>query len=305
LKLENVANKRILLSPLNWGMGHVARCISIIDKLLKQSNVIFIACNSDQQKIVEAYFKNKVEFIEHEGYPFRFSGNGNFGFDLFTRSPKLKKRLKKERLEVLEYCEKYTIDIVLSDHRYGFHSEKTTSIFITHQLNLPLKWYEKSIKFFHKRLIQGFDFIWVLDNDQNEFAGKLSLNKSFSKVEYIGIQSRFSLYEQIPKLIEQICIVSGPSPYDKQFLEERMNEEPISCIFIVPPHLENVIANSGRIYYLTSNWIEIDQIILKAKRIISRSGYSTVMDVYTLKAEATFYPTPGQMEQIYLNQLQE
>ncbi len=53
---SEVFSKNVLISPLNWGMGHVARCIPLISKLLEQSNLIYIACNESQREIFEFYF---------------------------------------------------------------------------------------------------------------------------------------------------------------------------------------------------------------------------------------------------------
>ena len=49
---------------------------------------------------------------------------------------------------------------------------------------------------------------------------------------------------------------------------------------------------------------ELQNAILGAERIIARSGYSTIMDLYTLGVleKAELIPTPGQPEQEYLAQ---
>jgi UDP-N-acetylglucosamine:LPS N-acetylglucosamine transferase len=45
---------------------------------------------------------------------------------------------------------------------------------------------------------------------------------------------------------------------------------------------------------------EMQQAILKSNIIISRSGYSTIMDLAILGKKAIFIATPGQTEQEYL-----
>jgi predicted glycosyltransferase len=42
-----------------------------------------------------------------------------------------------------------------------------------------------------------------------------------------------------------------------------------------------------------------------ADKIFARSGYSTIMDLFTLNclSKAVFFPTPGQTEQIYLSEI--
>ena len=48
---------------------------------------------------------------------------------------------------------------------------------------------------------------------------------------------------------------------------------------------------------------KLKQLILESEIIISRPGYSTVMDLVALNKRAIFIPTPGQTEQEYLSRL--
>ena len=93
---ETIKNKRIGFSVLNWGLGHVTRCVSLIEQLQRQSNSIFIFCNQEQKVIFSQYLK-EVEFIDHEGYPFQFRGKGNFKLDLFRSLFALYSYSKKDR----------------------------------------------------------------------------------------------------------------------------------------------------------------------------------------------------------------
>jgi len=45
---------------------------------------------------------------------------------------------------------------------------------------------------------------------------------------------------------------------------------------------------------------ELEETILRSKLVVSRSGYSSIMDLEALEAKAFFVPTPGQFEQEYL-----
>ena len=167
--------------------------IGLIDILLRNDNSVFIACSADQQAIFQQYFK-EVTFIDHDGYPFEFGGKGKFSIDLLKSFSALKKRQNEERIEVENYVDFFQIDIVISDHRYGFRSKKVKSIFLTHQLNLPVKWYERWVQKIHLAYLRAFDEIWVLDTEDSKYAGDLSRNNAGLKVQYIGILSRFGRY---------------------------------------------------------------------------------------------------------------
>lgn len=45
---------------------------------------------------------------------------------------------------------------------------------------------------------------------------------------------------------------------------------------------------------------DLETTINSSKLIISRSGYTTIMDLAKLNKRAIFIPTPGQYEQLYL-----
>jgi len=306
MRPETIRNKTILLSALNWGMGHVSRCISLIEQLQNQENTVIIACSDNQSVIFKSYFPT-IQTIHHEDYPFTFKGKGNFEKDLLSIYYKLFIRFKKEKSEVEQLFVDFNIDLVLSDHRYGFVTEKCPSIFITHQLNLPVKWYAKWIDYFHKSLIQKFNFVWVLDTPTSKFADELSRNFSVKNVEYIGIHSRFSLYPSTQKSIEKVVIISGPEPYAQQFFEEQLKiaaSQNEKTIIITPNKYNYTIPSTTAIEIVQSkDWKQLDSIILKAKKIISRAGYSTIMDIEFLSCESELTATPGQSEQSYLEEV--
>ena len=295
---SEIIEKRILISVLNWGMGHVSRSIGLIHQLKTQNNAIFIACSAEQKVVFEQYFGDVI-FIDHEGYPFKFGGKGNFALDLFKRVVSLKKRMKKEQIEVELMVNKYAIDIVLSDHRYGFNAPLVQSYFITHQFNLPVPWYQRNADRLHKKLMSKFDGVWIMDYSNSKLAGKLSQTKSSDRVHYIGPYTRFTLYEKnlLDVMQGMVLVASGPKVYAQQLVDEVYAANKESEISVI---CDEGIKVPKQFKKLTGNWREQDKEIVSAQKIISRSGYSTIMDIDFLKCEAEFIPTPGQAEQIYL-----
>ena len=295
---SEIIEKRILISVLNWGMGHVSRSIGLIHQLIQQGNLIHIACSENQQKVFEEYF-DTVSFIHHDDYPFEFGGKGSFGWDLTKRFSALQKRLVQERNEVKVLVQDYQIDVVISDHRYGFQSDKVHSVFITHQFNLPVKWYQFSANSIHRKLMSKFDSIWIMDDSDSRLAGKLSISKNESKVSYIGPYSRFMLYEisKFKKSASTVLIASGPQIYAQQLVEEVLSSVKNESLIVICEEGVLVPENCQKVI---GSWRTQDQTILSAQKIISRSGYSTIMDIDFLKCEAELIPTPGQAEQIYL-----
>lgn len=295
MRPEELSENRILISPLNWGFGHVSRSIGLIQQLLNQKNEVIIACDEDQEKVYREYFP-ELTYVFHEGYDFKFHGKGHFAKDLLFRWSSLRMRMLNETREVTKIAGDYKIDVVISDHRYGFYCKVRPSIFVTHQYNLPVKWYQAPIDIIHKRLMKKFREIWILDDEQRPLAGKLSLTMNARGVSYIGHYSRFSLYT-IPeeKTIEKVVIISGPKVYAQQLADEVVEKYPDALMIC-----DQTISLPKTVTRVSGSWRDQDAKILLAKKIISRSGYSTVMDAKLLNVDAEYIPTPGQAEQLYL-----
>lgn len=278
-------------------MGHVSRSIGLFQELEKNGNIIHIACNASQKNIFEEYFPS-FQYINHEGYPFSFKGKGNFEVDLIRCFPMLRKRMSREEDEVVTYLSENKIDLILSDHRYSFINDGVQSVFITHQLNLPVKWYASFVQKWHERLLKKFDAIWVMDFENNSLAGDLSKNDKGLNVNYIGPYSRFMFQnDDIGESGNTVLIASGPDIYAQQFIEERLpflNKDETLVI------AASSIETPNEWERVSSNWKEQDKIILNASKIISRCGYSTIMDLHFLQKPFEMYPTRGQAEQEYL-----
>ena len=297
--LPDVKNEKIIFAALNWGKGHVARSIGLIQQLLAQGNELIIAGDDSQLAIFKVYFP-LIEIIQIEPYPFEFSGNGNFSKDLIRSRKLLKKQLQKDR-DFLELAmSELNFTLVISDHRYGFYSKKCTSIFVTHQLNLALNWWSKPAQIIHEAYLKMFDNIWVMDDSLSSLAGKLSKSKNRKHVSYIGHFSRFmnnNIIRPIGKLDVVIC--NGPQPYDEHLFLRYKND--LDKIIICPDHLFQKYNRKNLVS--AKNWKVCDEVIMRATRIYAFCGYSTLMDLKFLTCDYQLIPTKGQTEQEYLFEL--
>ncbi len=298
MRITEISNTRVLYAALNWGMGHVSRSISIIRELLENKNEVIIAGSEAQKRIFEEYFP-ALTYVALKDYPFTFSGSGNFAFDLLRSGLKLNEHLKEERKLTEELVRIFNISLVLSDHRYGFCSGKVPSVFITHQLTLPVKWYQKRVNNLHCKLMQKFDAVWVVDREDSYFAGKLSRNTCGLNAHYIGPRSRFENCT-VSNEGYSLAIISGPTPYDQQLLELIQKQTDFHPVKVVGN--DNLKAASP-VSMQSGTWKDRDALICNADKLISRSGYSTIMDAYFLRKPLIMIPTPGQAEQQYLYNL--
>jgi hypothetical protein len=292
---DRIHNAKIIFSPLNWGMGHVSRSLPILEQLLRQNNVITVFCSASQEAIYAYYFDN-IQFIRHDAYSFSFSNEG-FKLARFIRKlPTLIKQHVKERNRINQYLRTNPTDYVISDQRYGFRSKSGCSIFITHQCTLPLPWHLGFGQYINRFLIKRFDATWILDNEKERYAGKLS--KKFSEMQhYIGIKSRFQLESNSGKTEKnlKVLLFNGPIEFHGILLNAFKAELEQFDVII---GADAKLINDSR---CIRSWSEADEYIRKAAVIYSFCGYTTLMDVICLGCKWRCIPTPGQLEQLYLH----
>ena len=305
-RVNSIKRKRILLSPLNWGLGHVTRTIPIVQTFVKHENEVIICCDSDQEEIYRNYFP-ELWYVQHEGYPFSFKGKGNWSLDIMRNMFSLNVFLSDEKRRVEDLVEKFNPDIVISDQRFGFHSDKVKSIIVSHQLNLPISKLNIAGKLLNRKMLNKFDEIWIPDNRDQPLSGNLSKGAN-SKSFYIGTCSRFH-YDAIDKFLphektyKYLGIVSGPAPYSNMLLEllvEKLKTLEEKCAIITP--INSALKCDNIDFYFRPNHDLFLETLLKSDTVISRSGYSTLMDINETGNKAILIPTNGQKEQIYLAQ---
>jgi hypothetical protein len=163
------------------------------------------------------------------------------------------------------------------------------------------------IQWLHQSFIRKFSEVWIIDDQEKRFAGKLSESLG-KRATYIGIHSRFNATsyapEEIKKEIECVLLISGPlefslaliTHFKKEFNEMKGPKYIIGSKEIIPM----LPAHLSEYFKPNNNWKETDELLLKTKVIMSYCGYSTIMDVEFLQCEAKLIPTKGQLEQMYL-----
>lgn len=124
-------------------------------------------------------------------------------------------------------------------------------------------------------------------------------------VQYIGGLSRFNTCRQKANSIDVLIILSGPEPQRSIFEElvlSAMKLLPEKTVLVrgLPKESNNVIVENNCSIYNHAPAGLLNELICSAEVVISRSGYTTVMDLMKLKKKSILIPTPGQAEQEYL-----
>lgn len=298
--IQKINNKTILLSPLDWGFGHTTRCVSIISNLLLNNNKIVFAGNDAQINFISKEFPSiKTEFIC--GYNIYLSSEKSTYNQIAKQTIKIVKAIKHENRWVKDYVTKHNIDLIISDNRYGFRYSEIESIFIGHQLNLELPHFKTTVNKKLAKYINQFDECWIPDNEQFNLSGSLSKTDLLSiPFKHIGLLSRFSRLET-PIIYDYLFIISGPSPENELFLKkvEKQIGKTTLRITIVSSEKSNAPLVTANYFFQPSTDV-LNQLINQSDCIVSKAGYTTIMELVSLNKKGFLIPTQGQFEQEYL-----
>ena len=301
---------RVLVAPLDWGLGHATRCIPVIFKLLEQGCEVIIAAEGAVKFLLEKEFPG-LAFIELSGYRVRYSrSKWLMPAKLLLQFPALAYRIYSENKWLKLVVEEHKIDAVISDNRMGLYHKRIPAVYITHQLQIKTgsRFTDRLLQKIHYHFINKFTSCWVPDAEgEINLAGELAHPAVLPAIPvvYIGALSRFEKKQSV--LRYDLCILlSGPEPQRTVF-EEIILEElhafsgPVILIrglpgneTMPPIHNTNIEVKN----HLAA--AELNTILLQSKIIICRSGYTSIMDLVKLQKNAILVPTPGQTEQEYL-----
>lgn len=298
--------KRILVAPLNWGLGHATRCIPIIKELINNDFDPIIGSDGSALALLRKEFPS-LESVELPSYNVNYSKKAKyFKFKLISNLPSIAIAIKNENKFVHEFIKSHNINGIISDNRLGLYNKQVPSAIITHQLNVlsgRTTWISTKL---HQKLINKFDECWVPDfKGTNNLSGVLGhLKSNVITTKYIGPLSRFNKTEAAIKY-DLMVLLSGPEP-QRSLLEKKLLSElkhySGKVIFVkgkIASEQKKEVNGNLEIYnYMTSQ--ELENTINESELILSRSGYTTIMDLHKLKKKAYFIPTPGQYEQTYL-----
>lgn len=302
---------RVLVAPLDWGLGHATRCIPVIRELQSRGVDVLLAGNGDSLLLMTKEFP-ELNYFSLPGYQPEYPINGKFmAWKMAVQIPKFLNTISEEHRRIETLVIEQKIDFVISDNRYGCWSQQVPSAFITHQSNILMPkrfgWMGGMIRRMNERLMRRFTVCWIPDfPGENSLAGKLAEfggGLASLKARHVGMLSRFENNGATTGKYDVLAIFSGPEP-QRSLLEDivylQLKNSNLNY-FVVRGMLsdEDNIDDARVVNYMTSE--QLEQTIRSAEVVIARSGYSTVMDLAALqKKKVIFLPTPGQTEQEYL-----
>jgi predicted glycosyltransferase len=214
----------------------------------------------------------------------------------------------KENKKAKEIAYKWNADVIISDNRFGFRSDQTENIYLTHQLNIPSNnpIISNIASKIHHRIINKFDQCWVPDyKGSKNLAGKLSQVNIKTPTTYLGPLSRMKK-EDRPIKYHFTAVLSGPEPQRSKLEDlilQAFSTTSTHKLCLVRGTNKESLTKPGKknieiFDFLTTK--KLNEVLNASLHIICRSGYTSIMDLIKLEKSATLIPTPGQYEQEYL-----
>ena len=331
---------KILVAPLDWGLGHATRCVPVIREFLAQGAEVELAVVKANAGFFREVFPELRQRVA-PGYNVVYPKYGfNMALWLLKNSAHLNAVMRYEHRYAEEMVERHGYDVLFSDNRFAFYSGKALSIYMTHQRRIAfppaLAAFEGVGIRWHRARMRNFDEVWVPDVETAPgYAGALSHLPSLRgaenvpKVKFVGPLSRFDApcsgasrvagslnAHELPAgglkagslnagKYRVVAVISGVEPARTQFenrLRDILRDVPGNHLMILgKPQAPRRHWTEGNIEFVTHLPTgDFANAVRNADWVISRGGYSTVMDMAYLGAKCVFVPTPGQYEQVVL-----
>jgi len=300
--------KKVLVGVLDWGLGHATRCVPLLHYLSQLECQIFIAATGSSRALLEQEIPHAA-FLSPPPYAVKYKGKGNrLMLSLLAQTPRLLAVVQQEKRWLQHMHRRYGFDLLISDNRYGLCLSEIPSVILTHQLlprtggvPIPAAWIRK----LHYRFLERFREVWVPDVPEKPgLAGELSHPALLpARCRYIGPLSRLDPTAPASSLDEGYLLVllSGPEPARTQFesiLRSQLRNYKGSWKMVLGKPGSNSAEQEGVYNHVDATGLSA--LISGASLVISRPGYTSVMDLIRLGRKAVFVPTPGQTEQEYL-----
>ena len=354
---------KVLVAPLDWGLGHATRCVPVVREFLRAGAEVELAVVKANANFFREVFPELRQRLA-PSYNIVYPKHGyNMALWLLKNSVHLNAVMRYEHHFAEEMVERHGYDVLFSDNRFAFYSKKALSIYMTHQRRIAFPRafaaFERIGVMWHANIMRKFDEVWVPDLEiYPGYAGSLSHSGATpgdKPMRFVGTLSRFSEMGNVgnalgnapaPVDLERevdlmsvsefmahsanvewdaapekrtsgnhsfemranykvVAVVSGVEPARTQFeqqLREALQQIPGQHMMILgKPSAEQKTWTEGNIEFhthLATN--DFAEAVKRADFVVSRGGYSTVMDMAELGAKCIFVPTPGQFEQIVL-----
>jgi hypothetical protein len=299
---------KMLFGVCSWGLGHATRTLPIIRKSIEEGHEVTVVSSGRALSMLKQELGPGPSFARLDDYlPPDTLNSSYLALETLLRFPIYVMAMLHEREFVKRLLAHRKMDVILSDNRFGFYSRDVPSFFMSHQLRIlnPLgaRVLEDGTEIYNRYFLDRYAGVLVPDFEEDGLAGRLAHGLSIideKHLNYIGVLSEFSYHPAVQD-VDVFVSISGPEPQRSAFegliRKQLYGFEGRVVVSLGKPedngHMEpNLRSYLGR--------VEREELLNRSKIVVARSGYSTLMDLCSLRKRGFLIPTPGQLEQEYL-----
>ena len=301
---------KVLFAVCSWGLGHATRDLPLIQRMIEAGHNVTVVGTGRSLSLLRKELGKNCRFLDIPDYSSPYSEKGFLVAKFVGYLPVYIEEIVREHRKIKKLVRKDGYERIISDNRFGVYDSTIPSYFISHQLRfIPprrVKIFERATEGFNYSFKRNFLKFLVPDDRDNPLSGDLSHNLRFfkdGKVEYLGILSSLRKLK-VKEDIDYFISLSGPEPQRTILERKLLKQAPLLkgkvVIALGKPeeYKEEVRGNIRIISFLDRE--KQEEIMNRAKLVIARPGYTTLMELAFLGKKALLIPTPGQTEQIYL-----
>ncbi len=301
---------KVLFGICSWGLGHATRDIPLIRRMLEEGHNLTLVGRGRSLYLLREEFGKDCSYLEIPDYSSPYSEKKFHVSKFVGYIPVYIEEIIQEHNRIRKLVRGRGYERIVSDNRFGIYDKEIPSYFISHQLRFivpgRVRLLERATEGFNYSFKKSFCKFLIPDYKDNPLSGDLSHNLKFfkdGKIEYLGIISSLKKRD-VEEDIDYFISLSGPEP-QRTVLEKKI----LSQVFLLKGKVFVALGKpeerkeevKGDIHILSFlNRERQEEIMNRSKLVITRPGYTTLMELAFLGKKALLIPTPGQTEQIYL-----
>ncbi len=302
----------VLFAVHDWGLGHATRDLPLIRGLIAAGHRVSVLSCGRALHLLRAELGAECEFIALRDIPKPLSRRPAwFYVKMSLLMPLVLATFRRERAVTRRLHRERGFDRIVSDSRFGVCLPEVPSYYLFHSLRqiIPGRPYrlEKLVECGQRHLLRHARAVLVPDAEHDGLAGDLCHDVHCDwggRVRYLGVLASVHRRACVQD-IDCFISISGAEP--QRTLFERIVLHGVHdlpgrvVVALGRPDRTGPAREDGRVTihpYLDRRRQE--EMFNRAKLVVCRSGYSTLMELAELHRPALFVPTPGQSEQEYL-----
>ena len=212
---------KILIAPINWGLGHASRCIPLINKYVADGCEVVIAGDGDSLALLRKHFP-ELRTILFPSLNLKYSKGNSQVWAIAKALPRVISWSIRDHYALKRLLATEHFDRIISDNRFGLYvnlkpksryfgrntkpkrlsAKEPETIYITHQLMIRAPkgwhWLEPLMASIHRNIILKYTHCWIPDyagtkNLSGELSHKYPLPRN---AKFIGPLTRFPVKQQ-------------------------------------------------------------------------------------------------------------